>query len=199
MTVSVAIALIIVVVGALSFLGYQLIDYQRQRKDDIADYKNAKKRADEQPEKTKPAWDLARVTLESYFNKNLSQINIIFYVSVVLMTFGFIIIILGFILASQSQSSLISAAITTGAGVITEFIGATFLLVYRSTIDQALIYTKMLERINTVGMAMQILDTMSDEPSSIGIKLSTKAKIVELLVTQGHTGISSPENSPQKP
>jgi hypothetical protein len=45
-------------------------------------------------------------------------------------------------------------------------------------------YSKALERINSVGMAMQILDTMPDEANSDDLKNKTKATLVELLVKQ---------------
>ena len=147
-------------------------------------------RAKEQPEKVKPAWDLARVRLELYFDRNLSQINYIFWLSVVVMIVGFGFILFGIqkaltplsVIADVPQPSTISPAIVGGiAGIITEFIGATFLLIYRSTIQQAANYTKTLERINSVGMAMQILDTISTESKELQDK--TKAEIVKFLLS----------------
>jgi hypothetical protein len=41
---------------------------------------------------------------------------------------------------------------------LVEFIAATFLVIYRSTMDQARSYVAMLEKINAVGMSIQILD-----------------------------------------
>jgi hypothetical protein len=66
-------------------------------------------------------------------------------------------------------------------GIITEFIGATFLFVYRSTIQQAGTYMQTLESINSVGMAMQILDTIS--PDSTKLPDQTKAQIVVSLLS----------------
>ena len=51
------------------------------------------------------------------------------------------------------------------AGIMTEFIGATFLYVYRSSIEQAGKYAEILERMNIVGMSMQILDSVADPNS----------------------------------
>src|SRR5690349_4272891 len=59
----------------------------------------AENKVEKNPEKAKPAWDLARVTLESYFNKNLSQVSAIFWLSVFVMLVGFGIIIWGITLA----------------------------------------------------------------------------------------------------
>jgi hypothetical protein len=43
-------------------------------------------------------------------------------------------------------------------------------------------YAKTLERINSVGMAMQILDTMADGAASDDLKSATKAKLAEALI-----------------
>src|SRR6266481_7058459 len=55
----------------------------------------AESRVEQEPEKAKPAWDLARVTLEAYFNRNLSQISSIFWLSVVVMSVGFAVVVWG--------------------------------------------------------------------------------------------------------
>jgi hypothetical protein len=52
-------------------------------------------RVEKEPEKAKPAWDLARVKLELYFDRNLSQINYIFWLSVLVMAVGFGFILYG--------------------------------------------------------------------------------------------------------
>jgi uncharacterized membrane protein len=88
------------------------------------------------PEKAKPAWDLARITLESYFNKNLNQITAIFILSILVMITGFAIIIWGVSQAITTPSGIPVAIITACAGVVTEFIGATFLYIFKSTIRQ---------------------------------------------------------------
>lgn len=146
----------------------------------------AESKAEAEPEKIKPSWDLARITLESYFNRNLNQVTYIFWLSVIVMIVGLVIIVWGILQSIQSPTTTTPAVIASIAGVITEFIGATFLFIYRSTIQQAINYSKTLERINSVGMAMQILDTMPDETTSNDLKNHTKAALVELLVNQAH-------------
>jgi len=148
----------------------------------------AESKISDEPTQVTPAWDLARVTLEAYFSRNLSQITAIFWLSVTVMIVGFAIIVWGISQAIQSPDSVIAASIAAGAGVITEFIGATFLFIYRSAIEQAINYSKTLERINSVGMAMKILDTMPDEAKPDDLKSNTKAKLVELLIQQANNG-----------
>lgn len=163
----------------------------------------AEKTVKEEPRKAKPAWDLARITLGAYFDRNLSQITWIFWLSLSVMFAGLGVIIWGISdalsLATHSPDKLDSikslpSIIAALAGIITEFIGATFLFIYRSTIQQAALYSQTLERINSVGMAMQILDTMPDETKKGDLKSETKAKLVELLVK----GANKQEHEEQK-
>ena len=55
----------------------------------------ARARVQAEPEKVKPAWDLGRVKLEVYVNRNLNQIAYIFWLSVAVMTVGFAFIFFG--------------------------------------------------------------------------------------------------------
>jgi hypothetical protein len=71
--------------------------------------------------------------------------------------------------------------IAAGAGVITQFLGATFLVLYRSTMKQANDFILVLDRINNVGMAMQILDQIPDDPPEL--KSKVRSKIIEHLLT----------------
>jgi len=162
----------------------------------------AESKVEAEPEKAKPAWDLARVTLEAYFSRNLSQISYIFWLSVIVMLVGFGIIIWGIYQAIKLPDVIAPATIAGAAGIITEFIGATFLFIYRSTIQQAVNYSKTLERINSVGMAMQILDTIPDETKPDDLKNKTKATLVELLIRQANaattgTADNNTENKPK--
>jgi hypothetical protein len=158
-----------------------------QRKTETKKIADAEIKVEREPDKVKPAWDLARVTLESYFNKNLNQVSSIFWLSVIVLIIGFIIIVWGIAQAIQLPNSTLPSIITGLAGVITEFFGATFLFIYRSTMQQAINYTKTLERINSVGMAMQILDTIPNDANPKSLKDSTKAKVVELLMRQTYS------------
>ena len=118
----------------------------------------------EEPSKAKPVWDMAQITLECYFNRNLSQIRWIFWLSISVMSLGFILILYGVALGYQNpKENWTIAGIGGIAGIITEFIGATFLFVYKSSIQQADKYAEILERMNFVGMAMQMLDSIAEQ------------------------------------
>jgi hypothetical protein len=53
------------------------------------------------------------------------------------------------------------------------------MLIYRSTMLQATQFMSVLERINTVGMTVQILDAMGDSPH---LKDATRVDIIRLLL-----------------
>jgi hypothetical protein len=60
--------------------------------------------------------------------------------------------------------------VTVAAGIITEFIAATFLVIYKSTMAQAQEYVRMLERINAVGMSLQVLNTLKTDNEELKAK-----------------------------
>ncbi len=181
--------IIVITVAAISALiaVYQIYISLKQVRESRERISKAESKIEAEPERISYAWELARVKLESYFNRNLSQITYIFWLSVGVMVIGFGIIVWGIYQSIKLPGILAPAAIATVAGIITEFIGATFLFIYRSTIQQAVKYSQTLERINSVGMAWQILDTMPDETKSNDIKNKTKAILVELLVRQAYS------------
>lgn len=146
----------------------------------------ADKKAEKDPEKIKPSWDAARTRLELYFDMNIRQVNFIFWLSVTVMILGFGIVIFGITQAMTSEATL-PAIIASSAGIIMEIIGATFMVMYKSTMEHAGSYTKTLERMNSVGMAMQILDTMPDDPDQGALKNTTKTEVIKILMQQAHT------------
>ncbi len=182
--VPVSIAVLAVIAGLVQ--AYQsFLRTKAQIRETEQTIERAKSEVQAQPEKSKPAWDLARATLELYFNRNLSQIGSIFWLSVAVMLVGFLIVSVGISLAiTNPEKAITPASLVTISGIITQFIGATFLFIYRSTIQQAINYSRTLERINSVGMAMQILDTMPDATTPEDLKSKTKASLVQLLVQQ---------------
>jgi hypothetical protein len=141
----------------------------------------AQKKAEEHPDKAAPAWELAQATLDKYFQRNLNQVKWIFVVAIFVMLSGFAVILYGVALAGNSNDSEPSR-IAALAGIITEFIGATFIWVYKSTMQQATGFMKILDRINTVGMAVQIVDSMPRGNEEGSLKNKTRADLVALLM-----------------
>ena len=129
-----------------------------------------------------------------------SDLNLLAYIILIMpvMLAGFVFILFGISKAFPAAPVLESASdiqakslpmdpaiIGTIAGIITEFLGGTFLFLYKATVQQAGSYTGTLERMNSVGMAMQILDTISE--SSRELKDSTKAEMVKMLLSQSRS------------
>jgi len=118
------------------------------------------------------------VKLEAYFDRNLSQVNQIFYVSVTVMMVGFVFVLWAALLSLGQHAVTPTSKVAAIAGMVAQFIGATFMLIYRSTIAQASAFMLVLERINTVGMAVQVLDVMPDD----ALKSATHAEMAKLLL-----------------
>ncbi len=119
------------------------------------------KEVEANPDKAKPAWDLASAKLEEYVARNLSQVAWIFVLVLIVMIVGFVIIGWG-IYKVFSAESIAPSVVAAVSGIVVEFIAATFLLIYRSTMEQAKDYVAMLERINAVGMSAQLLEAIED-------------------------------------
>lgn len=138
-------------------------------------------KAEQAPEKAKFAWELATVRLEAYFDRNLSQVNQVFWLAVAVTTAGFCFVLWG-VVVSLNQPQVSARALVAGvSGIITQFIGATFLVIYRSIMEQANEFIWVLERINTVGMAVQVLDSIPEDQA--GLKNATRSNLVSLLLT----------------
>jgi hypothetical protein len=119
-------------------------------------------RVQQNPKETKASWELARVKLENYLNRNLSQIKSIFWLTTFVMMSGFVLISVGAYEAFRDPQRFNASVLTTVSGVVVSFIGGTFLIIYKSTMAQAKDYVTMLERINAVGMSVQILETLNE-------------------------------------
>lgn len=114
----------------------------------------------ENPEKPQLAWELAQSKLESYLNRNLGQVNSIYRLTVLVMLIGFGFIGFGILKGLESPNNFPVGLLSSISGVVVSFIGGSFLLIFRSTTEQAREYVSVLERINAVGMCVQILDSI---------------------------------------
>lgn len=171
---------ILVGIGGLFILGiyaYQTTIEEREAKEEI---KKVEDKVKENPNEPTAAWELARIKLENYLNRNLSQIQWIFIWTVITMIAGFVIIGYGIVRAYEPTTPLNASIVTTASGLLIEFIGATFLVIYKSTMHQAKDYVNVLERINAVGMSVQILESISKEETKL--QDQTKAEISKQLL-----------------
>jgi len=134
----------------------------------------------ENPKETQAAWELAQTKLETYINRNLSQVRSIFWLTVLVMLFGFTLISYGVFKAFETPDLLAPSILTASSGLIVNFIGATFLVVFKSTMSQAQEYMGIIERINAVGMSVQILETLDE--SNNDLKAKTTSDISQKLL-----------------
>jgi hypothetical protein len=143
----------------------------------------ASERARNNPEESHYAWEIARIKLEAYFDRNLIQVNLVFWVAVAVVTVGFAFVLAGIVLCFRDPSHIGTPLVAAISGVITQFIGATFMVIYRSTMKQANDFMAVLERINIVNMAAQVLNGIPD--ASAELKNEVRARMVGLLLDRG--------------
>jgi len=175
------LTLILGIVAVLIFLGIIAFSSQIEIEKQEEEIKEVERRYQENPEITKNAWDLARIKLESYLNRNLSQVRSIFFLSITIMVIGFIILGYGiFKVYEDPERNFEVSVVVACSGIIVNFIGATFLLIYKSTMAQAKDYVSVLERINAVGMSIQILGTIDDQDAKL--KNETAAALAKELL-----------------
>jgi hypothetical protein len=116
---------------------------------------------DEPP--TTDKFEKARRKIQYYMHENLTQVKNIYRLTVGAMLLGFVIIIYGATIAYTSEQEPAASIVVTLSGVLVQFIGATFLIVYRSTNEQAREYVEILERINTVGMSVALIEKITSD------------------------------------
>jgi hypothetical protein len=176
--------------GALgALLVLSVLAYQRSlRRLAVAKkIQRAERKVEEHPREPQAAWELAQVKLETYLDRNLSQVRSIDWLTVVVMTLGFLLIGYGVLKVFANPSQNFNASIVaTASGILVNFIGASFLVVHRSTMSQAKDYVTILERINAVGMAVQILETIPDDEKNLR-QQTTAALATEMLRMYGGT------------
>lgn len=166
---------IILFPAVISLYGEILDIRTREKKIEIVE-----ERLREHPEKPQLAWDLARTKLENYLDRNLSQVRSIYWLTLMVMFCGFGFILFGLFQAAQNPEKLPVSIVASASGVLISFIGGSFLLIYRSILAQSKEYVTVLERINAVGMAVQVIASIPD--SNGELKHSTTAELAKQLL-----------------
>jgi len=175
--------------GAIAaILAFGVLGYQKALEKTKTDQRieAVEERFRENPKETQAAWELAQTKLESYINRNLSQVRSIFWLTVLVMLFGFSLISYGVFQSFETPDVLGPPILTACSGLIVNFIGATFLVVFKSTMAQAQEYMGIIERINAVGMSVQILETISDTNDTLKDKTTSdiSQKLLDLYGTK---------------
>lgn len=146
------------------------------------------------------SWELARIKLESYLNRNLDQVRAIFWLAALVMLVGFALIGAGVArLLVEGTASINPALVSAGSGILVEFIGASLLVIYRSTMLQAQGYMRVLERINAVGMSVQILEGIEDDTALRNKALVQVAERLLILYSEPMLQQPAPDPPPAAP
>jgi hypothetical protein len=95
----------------------------------------AEKKIEAHPNQPQLAWELARVKLESYLSRNLAQVRSIFVLTVLVMFAGFALIGVGSYWAFRDQAHFKASVLSSISGVIVSFIGGTFLVLYKGSMQ----------------------------------------------------------------
>jgi hypothetical protein len=124
----------------------------------------AEDQAKKNPQSSKPIWEMSYYQRERFIEINIKQNNDIFRLAFRMIVFGLILIILGlsrdFMYPSTDPNVAWAAVI---AGLITQFIAATILVIFKLVFQQTMEYFKTVERMASIGVAMTMMDTLSDE------------------------------------
>ena len=162
--------------GLVFFEVFKVVGEQRTR----ARIERVEQRFEADP-KAQNAWDLARVKLESYLDRNLSQVRSIYWLTVLVMAGGLSLVGYGLVQAMNSPERLPVSIVASASGVLISFIGGSFLIIYRSILTESRSYVSVLERINAVGMAVQVIGSIPEE--SAELKHKTTAELARQLLS----------------
>jgi hypothetical protein len=163
---------------AMAIVAYQNVQERQAREDKI---EIVEERVREHPERPQLAWDLARTKLESYLDRNLAQVRSIYWLTLLVMACGFGFILYGVYQAFHAPEKLPVSIVASASGVLVSFIGGSLLLIYRSILAQSKDYVTVLERINAVGMAVQVIASIPE--SGQDLKNKTTAELAKQLLT----------------
>jgi len=147
--------------------------------------------------KAQNAWDLARVKLESYLDRNLSQVRSIYWLTVLVMGGGLGLVAYGLVQAMNDPGRLPVSIVASASGVLISFIGGSFLIIYRSILAESRSYVSVLERINAVGMAVQVIGSIPDDSADLRHKTTADLarQLLSLYATDGMSGKSTRTSS----
>lgn len=141
----------------------------------------AEERMRDNPDKPVYAWELARTKLENFLDRNLDQSRSIFRLTISVMLCGFALVTFGIVKAYSDPNNFPVSIVSATSGIIISFIGGSFLLIFRSILAQSANYVAILERINAVGMAVQIVSTIPDSDEKT--KIDTTASVAKALLS----------------
>lgn len=168
--------------GMGRLIGLILFGYRKALAQDeqASKIEQVERKVAENPTELQVAWELAKVRLESYLERNLQQVRSIYILILLVMFIGFTLIGYGIFKVYDNPKNFSASVIAAISGLLINFIGASFIVIYRSTMEQAKDYVNVLERINAVGMAVQVISAINSTDESL--KNSSMAEVAKDLL-----------------
>jgi hypothetical protein len=110
--------------------------------------------------------------LDQYYLQTQEQADKSFLISAFAACIGFIIIIIGIVMMSRNSQKLEPAYITTGAGVLSEFIASIFFYLYNRTVLKMSQYHQKLVITQNISLALKTADALQN----------SKEKVLEMII-----------------
>lgn len=104
--------------------------------------------------------------LRNHINNIFEKTSVSFYLAVVISFIGFVLISFGIfqiIGNTDGELDVKSGALTAGAGILIQFIGSTFLLFYKSLLEQSTILVEILDREITLNNTVKEIKRLESE------------------------------------
>jgi hypothetical protein len=149
-----AVALLLVAAALGRVATERRLQRERSRLDEMARALNS------DVSDTSALWEFSRQTLRAYMDRNVRQLRLVFTASVLVMVAGFVLLGVGSYLAFKASVDV--GAVSAVSGILVEYMGASLLRLYFSSVTQAERYVRVLERINAVQMALGVIARMSE-------------------------------------
>lgn len=137
-----------------------------------------KKDEEEKKDEILPIWKTSRFQLENQILEADKKAKWIFNLSIALIVIGFFGICFSIYFAINNSNFNV-ALITISGAVITNFLGGTVMLMYKNSLLQLNKNIEILEKVNSVGMSLKILDTIKNNNRECS---KTKLEIAKKLI-----------------
>lgn len=139
---------------------------------------NAKREQQENPEKNLPHYNELYGRLLLYIDSTLQQNARYYRLIVVIFCTGFLMTVHGSVSGQPPEQAWLPIL----AGIMTELVAVTVLLIYRPVFQQTESYFKILEHLTRIGMSIRVLDDLANDVGAEAIKSTAKADIAKLLL-----------------
>lgn len=150
----------------------------------------AETEAEQNPESNRAIWEVNYYQLVRFIEINREQNSKVFRLSIWMILFGLLLICGGlardFLYVPSVQTSAASWAAII-AGLVTQFIAATILVLFRSVVQQTMEYFKTVERMASIGVAINILDNLPTGENTENLKMKTLSEIAIKVIELGLT------------